>query len=314
MSNPAAALPRLESKSWLFAWSAWDVVPALCGILHLLYIPLLFWLFPRLPLWAMLPLGLIYSIAVTWNLNSIAHNFIHNPYFRSPLLNRVFSLVQSLSMGASQIFIEQNHLQHHKGNADYPDEQGKTDDWVSIYKHGHEHEAENPWGYIFLSFFREDPKKTFVEIRRRAGAFEAWWGVFELACFVAFFVLLGWMNWRFILFFLPFWYFGHCLGYANGYYMHFGANPDVPIAWGVSTYNRWYNWLWFNNGYHAEHHFRPKIHWTQMKPYHDLIADEQEAAGVRVITPPHTLGFLDRNLPKHPPLFRPKAADGSVAH
>lgn len=83
-----------------------------------------------------------------------------------------------------------------------------------------------------------------------------------------FFALLGIANWRFILSFFPFWYFGHCLDYANGYSMHFGANPEMPIAWGVSTYVRLYNWLWFNNGCHAEHHFRPKIHWTEMKFFH----------------------------------------------
>jgi fatty acid desaturase len=66
----------------------------------------------------------------------------------------------------------------------------------------------------------------------------------------------------------------------------------------VSSYHKLYNWLWFNNGYHAEHHFRPKLHWTKMKELHRQIAADQEAAGVRVITPPHALGFLDRSLPE----------------
>jgi len=26
--------------------------------------------------------------------------------------------------------------------------------------------------------------------------------------------------------------FGHCFSYLNGYYRHYGANPDKPIAWG----------------------------------------------------------------------------------
>ena len=61
-----------------------------------------------------------------------------------------------------------------------------------------------------------------------------------------------------IFYFLPFWYLGHCFSYLNGYYRHYGANPDKPIAWGVSSYGKIYNWLFFYNGYHAEHHFRPK--------------------------------------------------------
>ena len=67
----------------------------------------------------------------------------------------------------------------------------------------------------------------------------------------------------------------------------------MPLAWGVSSYHRLYNWLWFNNGYHAEHHYRPRVHWTEMKALHDQLADAQKAAGTHVIAMPHALGFLE---------------------
>ena len=118
----------------------------------------MFYLFPRVPLWVMLILGFVYSVSISWNINGISHNFIHNPYFRSPLLNRLFSILESITVGFSQIFYECIHMQHHKGNADRPDEHGEAVDWISIYKHGHDGEAEHPLKYTFLSFFREDPK------------------------------------------------------------------------------------------------------------------------------------------------------------
>jgi hypothetical protein len=40
------------------------------------------------------------------------------------------------------------------------------------------------------------------------------------------------------------------------------------------------------------------MHWTKMKEFQRQIAADQEAAGVRVIAPPHMLGFLDPNLPE----------------
>jgi len=79
----------------------------------------------------------------------------------------------------------------------------------------------------------------------------------------------------------------------NGYYRHYGANPDKPIAWGVSSYGKIYNWLFFYNGYHAEHHFRPKVHWTKMAKFRRNIADLQKQEGVRTIKRAHMLGFLD---------------------
>jgi fatty acid desaturase len=83
----------------------------------------------------------------------------------------------------------------------------------------------------------------------------------------------------------------------NGYFRHYGANPDKPIAWGVSSYGKIYNWIFFYNGYHAEHHFRPKVHWTKMEQFQRQIAELQKREGVRVINHAHMLGFLDSNLP-----------------
>ena len=111
-------------------------------------------------------------------------------------------------------------MQHHKGNADRPDEHGETIDWLSIYKHGHDGEPEHPLSYTFLSFFREDPVTVFKALMRK-DKWEAFWGVTELTLFVGTFVTFGILNWHYIIFLCGFWYFGHCLSYLNGYYRHY---------------------------------------------------------------------------------------------
>jgi len=204
---------------------------------------------------------LIYSISISWNINGISHNFLHNPYFRSPALNRAFSVLESVMLGFSQVFYENVHKRHHIGNADLPDNDGRTFDPLSIYRRGHAGHAENVWTYTFLSYLRDDPRETYNDIYRLSPR-EAYWGLVEIAVFVLTFTLAFVLNWKFMCYFLPFYYFGHCLSYLNGYYLHLGGNPNVPIAWGVSSYHKLYNWLWFNNGYHAEHHYRPRLHWT----------------------------------------------------
>jgi len=298
MKTNSIVVERITTDSKLFAHTRWDAIPVAAGLLQCAYFFVMFYLFPRVPLWVMIILGLIYSISISWNINGISHNFIHSPYFRSPVLNRLFSILESITVGFSQIFYECIHMQHHKGNADLPDQHGETVDWISIYKHGHDGDAEHPFKYAFFSFFREDPKTVFKELKRKDPR-EAFWGVAELTFFVTTFVILGILNWRYICFLLPFYYFGHSLSYLNGYYRHYGGNPDEPLAWGVSSYDKLYNWTWFYNGYHAEHHFRPKVHWTRMQAFRDQIIEQQRAAGVRVIKPPHALGFLDPNLPPH---------------
>jgi fatty acid desaturase len=66
----------------------------------------------------------------------------------------------------------------------------------------------------------------------------------------------------------------------------------------VSSYGKIYNWLFFYNGYHAEHHFRPKVHWTKMEKFRRSIENLQKQEGVRTIKHAHMLGFLDGDLPK----------------
>jgi fatty acid desaturase len=286
---------RVQTSSRLFAYSRLDVIPVLAALAQLAFVIFLFLAFRHLTWWWLVPLGLIYSISISWNINGISHNFLHNPYFRSPTLNRLFSVLESVMLGFSQVFYENVHKRHHIGNADLPDTEGKTLDPLSIYKHGHDGHAENIWTYTFLSYLRDDPRETYNDIYRLSPR-EAYWGLVEIAAFILTFTLAFVLNWKFMCYFLPFYYFGHCLSYLNGYYLHLGGNPNVPIAWGVSSYHKLYNWIWFNNGYHAEHHYRPRLHWTQMKALHQQIADEQRAANVRVIKPPHALGFLDEDL------------------
>lgn len=280
-----------KTHHFLLAHSYWDIVPVLCGIGHLAYLLGMFLLFDHLPWWANVLLGLIYAVSISWNINSVSHNFIHNAYFKSPILNRLFSLIESLSMVFSQTFYDNVHRRHHTGNSDRQDERGQTVDWLSIYRYGKNGEAENVWAYTFKSYFRDDPEQIFREIRRRS-PFLAWFGVFEIAASIAMVIAGFALNWKFMLFMVPFYYLGHSLSSLNGFYEHWRSNPDLPIAWGVSCYNRLYNFIWFNNGYHAEHHYRPKHHWTRMKELHQQLAERQREAGVHVITWPHGLGFL----------------------
>jgi fatty acid desaturase len=284
MSKPSK--PR-----FIFAYSYWDIVPVVFGILHLAYLIGMFLMFDRLPMWLNILLGLLYAVSISWNINGISHNFIHNAYFKSNVLNRLFSLIESVTMVFSQTFYDTVHRRHHIGNSDRQDENGNTIDWLSIYRYGKNGEPENVWAYTFKSYFRDDPGLIYQEIKRRS-QFLAWYGVFEIVFSITVAIIGFILNWKFMIFMLPFYYLGHCLSSLNGWYEHWQANPDLPIAWGVSSYSWLYNFVWFNNGYHAEHHYRPKHHWTKMKELHQEIAEKQKAAGVHVIQWSHMLGFL----------------------
>ena len=61
--------------------------------------------------------------------------------------------------------------------------------------------------YVFLSYFRDDPKAIYPEIARKNPA-DAFWGVFEIVAFLSFLRYRLVLNWHFIVFFpavLLFW-------------------------------------------------------------------------------------------------------------
>src|SRR5579884_2268220 len=116
-TNNAVVLNR-TTDSKIFSATRWDAIPVIAGVLHCAYFFALFFLYPHLPIWAMCILLFIYSVSISWNINGISHNFIHTPYFRSHALNRLFSLMESITIGFSQVFYDVVHMQHHKGNMD----------------------------------------------------------------------------------------------------------------------------------------------------------------------------------------------------
>ena len=296
---PDRMMPTLEPMPprSFFAYSRWDIVPALMVIAHLLFVGTLFFGFHRIP-WAIwIPLALVYSISISWSINGSSHNLIHNPFFRWKWLNRTYSIILSLTDGFSQEFYHHVHLRHHVGNMDRVKD-GTTIDPLSIYRHGKDGKPESPWTYTFYSYFRDDIGDVYKRLKEKYPD-KARWIWREIYILLGVYLVCLIYDWRAFLAMLPFYYFGHSLSSLNGYYEHFKGDPDTPIAWGVSTYNRLYNWTWIYNGYHAEHHYRPKMHWTLMRALRDEIADEQHAKGVHVMNHCHALGFLDRSPPAY---------------
>jgi fatty acid desaturase len=275
---------------WL-AYSLWDVVPIAMALAHFAFVLWLVTAFHSLSWWAIVPLALLYAVSLSWSINSISHNQIHNPYFTHKGMNRAFDLLLSVTIGFSQTMYRDIHNRHHRGNSDRPNEKGETVDPLSIYRYGRNGEPEALWRYVFLSAFRDEPKSYYEEMKRKHPD-DARWAKVEIYVTMAAYIALAFYDWHAVLLLVPFWYLGQSLSSLNGYYEHLGGNPDLPIAWGVSSYSKLYNLIWMNNGYHAEHHYRPKMHWTKVKAFHKEIKEQQRMMGVKEIPVSHGLGFL----------------------
>jgi hypothetical protein len=83
--------------------SRWDALFIGLSILH----PLAILLVPSIP---------VIAIGLWWNSNTISHNFIHLPFFRSSHWNRAYSLFLSVLLGFPQTVWRDRHLAHHSGH------------------------------------------------------------------------------------------------------------------------------------------------------------------------------------------------------
>ena len=59
------------------------------------------------------PAAPLIALGVWWNSNTIAHNFIHRPFFRGRVGNLAFSAFQSVLLGIPQTLWRERHLAHH---------------------------------------------------------------------------------------------------------------------------------------------------------------------------------------------------------
>jgi fatty acid desaturase len=274
-----------------FRYTAFDAIPALCGVG---IVGLMLWTFlgfHSLPWWFLVLAFFAIAWSYCWNMQCISHNFIHNPYFRSDWLNRAYSVLETLALGVPHVLYHHYHMNHHWGDSDTQGADGTTKDWSSIYRYGPGNQPESFWKYCLISFFRVEAGPV---LRTAARHHQLTQTAVEAAALVAFWVTMLVVDWRyFVVFYLPSYYLGWVLSYAEGYLEHYGCQPGNPFANSVSSYNRLYNLLWFNNGYHQEHHWDPKVHWTRMQHLHRQLRPQLAANQTRTLWGPHFTAFVE---------------------
>jgi fatty acid desaturase len=276
-----------------FRYSAADALLVLSGIG---IVALHFWTFlafDSLPWWLLAVTFCAAAWSYCWNLQCISHNFIHNPYFTNRWLNRAFGVLEALAIGVPHLLYHHYHMNHHFGDNDRKGPNGTTRDWSSIYRHSRDDNPEPFWRYCLLGFFRVELGPVIRTLAKHGRGQLIQLGV-ETAAVGVFWVVMVAVNWRYFLFFyLPAYYLGWVLSYAEGYLEHYGCKPGNPFANSVSSYHRLYNLFWFNNGYHQEHHWDPKVHWTRMHELHEQIKFQMAANGTRTLKGPHMTAFLE---------------------
>ena len=257
-------------------------------------------------------------VMTVYNIIVVSHLFTHTPWFNSPLLNRLVSMLNSINIGQSVQAYQLTHVRnHHRYNNDQQGPDGKTKDSSSTFRDGINGEHDGVFHYAFFGSIETllNVGRTLLSITRlwRVGDREddllalvvksspkrAWElrqvQLDRMVHFIALCVFLV-ISWKWVLLcYVPAFFLALALVNIQNYYEHYGAAPENRYANSVSYYGKLYNRLTLNDGYHQEHHLRPLTHWTQMPRVRHEYRDQLEHVE-RIVSPvPAIVGFLHRN-------------------
>lgn len=271
------------------------------------------------------------TVMMAYNIIVVSHLFTHVPWFVSPRLNAIVSVLNSVNIGQSVQAYQLSHVRnHHRFNNDRKASDGRTRDTSSTYSVGKngEHGSLSRYALVgalesFLSRGREilavtrlwrvrlDERQilALASSREQQRAVELRQVRADRAAHCLSLVALAILSWQWTLVcYLPAFFAALTMVNVQNYYRHYGANPGSRTADSVSHYGRLYNWLTFNDGFHQEHHLSPSTHWSKMPVLSERYR-ERLSAEPRIISPvPAMLGFLDVGRP----LLHKAGMDGSA--
>lgn len=210
-------------------------------------------------------LVLVNIFLVGTNYQCVSHNFIHLPFFKINFFNQIFSIINSVGIGIPQSAYRLHHLQHHRYN-NQPDK-----DDSSTRRHGKDGKDEHILSYSVLGVFRTDVPGLISEAAKKSKLV-----YIEMIFMVAFLGTLLALDWKLLIaYIVPSIFLGQVFALWENHCEHHHADPYDRKRDSVSCYNSFYNWIWFNNGYHQEHHFSPQVHWTKIPEVKSNLPDDR---------------------------------------
>ncbi len=283
----------------IWKYSAWDFLLVVITIFELSIKVGWAFIYDEVPLWSSILLTLILCIMYYYNFIVVNHEFMHTPFFHSKILNKIMLVFSSTNLLYPMTVINDEHHLHHVFNND-PIRKNTTQDPTSTYRKGKNRKQESWLPYALLNVFRANsPTEVRGIIKDFGKGSHGKIVVIELLCIALTIGFVLYVDWRwFFIGLVPSFYIGWVLTDYHNYFEHYHArNPFNRFANSVSYYGKLYNKIWFNEGYHQEHHLKPRTHWSKRPAVREKYKKEFKNAGLHVSKYPMYLSFLDRHAP-----------------
>lgn len=217
------------------------------------------------------------ALFLNFSLHITIHHFVHFRY-KSNLLNLLIESVYSIFLALPFSFYRMQHFNHHRYD-------NRIGDITSTWEKKNETiVARSFFNYSFFWFLKGSAKKA-IETALRDGDInkkEKQKIQIQFLIILVVFIFLIVLNPWFGLAYASMFYIGWSLVAITNYGQHLPLKYDSTAAY--SYHNSMYNFLFFKNGLHLEHHLEPHLN------YHELTSKNQSK-----IKWPHLITAFFRN-------------------
>lgn len=208
-------------------------------------------------IWALV-LWFAAALFMNFSLHIVVHHYVHFR-FKLKWLDRLFELFYTLIIAMPFNFYRMQHFNHHRYN-------NLIGDFTSTWEQEKEGVvASKYFNYSFLWFINGTIKQNIHQAksegdlpRERQSRMKM-----ELVFLAIFYGMLFYLNPIFALAYIGLFYLGWCFIASTNFGQHLPLVYSQTV--GHSFYNKFYNWLFFNNGLHYEHHAHPSLDYPDLK-------------------------------------------------
>lgn len=201
---------------------------------------------------------LVAALFLNFSLHITVHHYVHFKV-KNQFIDRFVVYTYSIFLGLPYSLYRAQHFNHHRYNNSLDD---VTSTWT--LKKG-KTIPKNFIGYSFFWFVRK-PDILFTNELIADGKLDATIKIkilLESGLIGATYTMLIWINPFFALYYLALTYVGWTLIAITNYGQHLPLEYGTPKAF---TYkNKIYNFFFFNNGLHYEHHENPTLNYPELE-------------------------------------------------
>ncbi len=197
------------------------------------------------------------GLFMNFSLHITIHHFVHFKY-SNRLMNILFESLYTLNLGLPFNFYQMQHFNHHRYDNSIGD---FSSTWIlkenKIVPKGLFRYVFMWWVPSGVNMIVKAESEGYLSIKEKKKLLP------QLILIGALYILIGLINPWYCLMYIIMIYIGWSLISLTNYGQHLPRKYGEEFTYSYS--GRWYNFFFFNNGLHHEHHKEPNLNYNELK-------------------------------------------------